>query len=131
MSCNVSLLGVCVPVWVKPGTLSLPKNNQTPLIMIGPGTARFSLLSRISSRSQYSHLTPNKTSCTSSHYMRRAFLNYCRREESMIKLFFTFFSSQSSWKRSILQVKECWSVLFVRKCDVSKCSSSFNLYLVS
>lgn len=29
---------VCVPVWVKKGTLSFPKSQDTPVIMVGPGT---------------------------------------------------------------------------------------------
>jgi sulfite reductase alpha subunit-like flavoprotein len=27
-----------VPVWLKKGTMTLPKDAQTPLIMVGPGT---------------------------------------------------------------------------------------------
>lgn len=27
-----------MPVWVKKGSLALPKDQQTPIIMVGPGT---------------------------------------------------------------------------------------------
>jgi sulfite reductase alpha subunit-like flavoprotein len=27
-----------VPIWVKPGTIRLPKDPETPIIMVGPGT---------------------------------------------------------------------------------------------
>ncbi|XP_028273698.1 NADPH-dependent diflavin oxidoreductase 1 [Parambassis ranga] len=29
---------VCVPLWVKKGSLKFPKENDTPVIMVGPGT---------------------------------------------------------------------------------------------
>jgi sulfite reductase alpha subunit-like flavoprotein len=28
----------CIPIWIKRGTLTLPTDPKTPIIMVGPGT---------------------------------------------------------------------------------------------